>query len=316
VSAAAAVPAAAAAIGITLPDRLAESRFVVSRFDDFAAFAGALLAVFFALEADFGVFVARLAVRRDAVFVLFFAVLRAVVRRPAGFFAAFFFALAGFFRAVFFLATAILLCRLRRKPDHTIGSLSRDEADRVVIAPVPGGLEIRIQPLAGRRTWRWRVGILGAAVAVAALAGSIRLAGAWENGLRRGEFTDLPLPALVLLSLSVAGAAPLALAGLAALAFAEERILVSAEEIRVDTTAFERTQTVRIARSDLECWRETRLPLPPWWTWAVIRLAARSEGRLHPLAGAAGPKEKRLVGLALAKATGKPLIGDFGKRLD
>ncbi|HEX4440195.1 MAG TPA: hypothetical protein VH854_09000 [Thermoanaerobaculia bacterium] len=194
--------------------------------------------------------------------------------------------------------------------------MSRGEDDRVVIAPVAGGLEIRIQPLAGRRSWRWRVAILAALVAGAALAGSIRLAGAWENGLKRGEFSDLPLPALVLLSLSVVGAAPFALVGLAALAFAEERILVSSEEIRVDTTAWERTQTVRIARADLECWRETRLPLPPWWTWAVTRLAARAHGRLHPLAGAAGPKEKRRVGLALAKATGKPLIGDFGRRLD
>jgi hypothetical protein len=305
-----------------LPERFGDSRFVVSRFVGFAVFAvfavfaGALRAVFFALELDFfGAF----AVRRDAVLVLRFAALRAGARRPAGFFAAFFFfffALAGFFRAVFFLANAILLCRLRRKPNHTIRVLSRGGDDRVVIEPVPGGLEIRIQPLAGRRSWRWRVGILGALVASAALAGSIRLAGAWENGLKRGEFSDLPLPALVLLSLSIVGAAPFALAGLAALAFAEERILVSSEEIRVDTTAWERTQTLRIARADLECWRETRLPLPPWWTWAVTRLAARANGRLHPLAGAAGPKEKRRVGLALAKATGKPLIGDFGRRLD
>jgi hypothetical protein len=154
------------------------------------------------------------------------------------------------------------------------------------------------------------------AVAGAALAGSIRLAGAWENGLKRGDFSDLPLPILLLLSVSVVGSTPLALAGLAALAFAEERIVVSAEEIRVDTTAWERTRTVRIPMADLECWRETRLPLSPWWTWAVTRLAARAAGRLHPLAGAAGPKEKRRIGLALAHATGKPLVGDFGKRLD
>jgi hypothetical protein len=37
---------------------------------------------------------------------------------------------------------------------------------------------------------------------------------------------------------------------------------------------------------------------------------------MHPLAGAAGPKEKRRIGLALARATGKPLVGDFGRRLD
>ena len=158
--------------------------------------------------------------------------------------------------------------------------------------------------------------LAASAVAAAALVGSIRLAGAWENGLKRGEFSDLPLPILLVLSLSVVGSTPFALAGLAALAFAEERILVSPDEIRVDTTAWERTRTVRIPRSDLECWRETRLPLPPWWTWAVTRLAARASGRLHPLAGAAGPKDKRRIGLALARATGKPLLGDFGRRLD
>lgn len=175
---------------------------------------------------------------------------------------------------------------------------------------------MRLLPLAGRRSWRWRMALAAAVVAAAALAGSIRLAGAWENGLKRGEFSDLPLPILLLLSLSVVGSTPLALAGLAALAFAEERILVSPDEIRVDTTAWELTRTIRIPRSDLECWRETRLPLPPWWTWAVTRLAARASGRLHPLAGAAGPKEKRRIGLALARATGKPLVGDFGRRLD
>jgi hypothetical protein len=185
-----------------------------------------------------------------------------------------------------------------------------------VIAPTPGGLEIRILPLAGNRSWRWRMALAAAAVAAAALAGSIRLAGAWETGLKRGEFADLPLPILVLLSVSVAGSTPFALAGLAALAFAEERIVVSAEEIRVDSTAWERTRTVRIPRGELDCWRETRLPLPPWWTWAVTRLAARAGGRLHAVAGAAGPKEKRRIGLELARATGKPLVADFGKRLD
>jgi hypothetical protein len=194
--------------------------------------------------------------------------------------------------------------------------LSTIQADRVVIAPTPGGLEVRVLPLAGRRSWRWRIALAAAVVSGAALAASIRLAGAWENGLKKGEFSDLPLPVLLLLSASVVGSTPFALAGLAALAFGEERILVSAEEIRVDTTAWEKTRTVRIPRAALECWRETRMPLPPWWTWAVTRLAARAGGRLHAVAGAAGPKEKRRIGLALAQATGKPLIADFGRRLD
>ena len=185
-----------------------------------------------------------------------------------------------------------------------------------MITPTPGGVEIRISPLAGRRSWRWRMAAVGGAIAAAALVGSIRLAGAWESGLKRGEFTDLPLPLLVVLSLSIVVSAPLALGGLAALAFSEERILVSPEEVRIDSTAWERTRTVRLPRSDLECWRETSLPLRPWWTWTVKRLAARAGGRFHPLAGAVGPREKRRIGLALALATGKPLVADFGKRLD
>ncbi len=156
---------------------------------------------------------------------------------------------------------------------------------------------------------------VGAGVAAAALLGCFRLGQAWEAGLRRLDFGDLPLPLLVVLSLTLLVAAPLSLLGLAALAFAEESIEVDAERVTVTRTAFERTRIERIDRSQLECWRETYWPLPPWWTWAVKRLAARSRGRLHPLAAAAGPKEKRLIGEALAAATGRPLVDDFGRRL-
>jgi hypothetical protein len=156
---------------------------------------------------------------------------------------------------------------------------------------------------------------IAAAVAGAALLGSMRLSQAWDAGLRKGDFGDLPLSLLIALSLAVLACAPLALLGLAALAFAEESIEVDAEAVTVRTTAFERTRSVRIARSELECWRETLLPLPPWWTWAVQRLAARAGGRFYPVAGAAGPKEKRMIARALANATGKPLIGDFGRTI-
>lgn len=177
----------------------------------------------------------------------------------------------------------------------------------------PDGLVVEIRPLVRTRGGRVRLAALAAGVAGAALLGAARLAAAWETGLRRGEFGDLPLPILVLLSVAVGVAAPAALAGLAALAFAEERIEVGPDTIVFRRTAFERTSTVRIERSELECWRETYRPLPPWWTWAVRRLAARAGGRLHPLAGAASAKEKRAIGAALAKATGKPLIGASGR---
>jgi hypothetical protein len=156
---------------------------------------------------------------------------------------------------------------------------------------------------------------IGAAVAGAALLGSVRLGQAWDAGLKTGDFGDLPLSLLIALSLAVLICAPLALLGLAALAFAEESIEVDAEAVTVSTTAFERTRSARIARSELECWRETLWPLPPWWTWSVKRLAARAGGRLYPVAGAAGPGEKRMIARLLAEVTGKPLVGDFGRTI-
>lgn len=156
---------------------------------------------------------------------------------------------------------------------------------------------------------------VGLAVAGAALAGSYRLGQTWEAGFKRWDFGDFPLPLLIVLTLAVLVSTPLALVGLAALAFAEERIEVTGDEITVATTAFEKTRLRTIPLAELQCWRETFLPLPPWWTWAVKRLAAKTHGRLYALAGAAGPREKRAIAQALAQATGKALIGDFGRRL-
>lgn len=154
---------------------------------------------------------------------------------------------------------------------------------------------------------------VGLAVAGAALLGSARIGQTWEAGLKRWDFGDFPLPLLILLTVAVLVSTPLALVGLAALAFAEERIEVAPDEITVATTAFEKTRLRRIPLGSLECWRETYLPLAPWWTWAVKRLAARADGRLYPIAGAAGPREKRVIGEALALATGKALVSDSGR---
>jgi len=181
-------PPRAGALGAAFAFELA----LAPALDFFEVFFDVFLDVFFA------VFFAG---RPDGPLAARFAALRAAgrgVRRRADFFDAdFFFAFTGLFFVVFFLATAILLCR---RPDHTIGFLSRRHEERVVITATPAGLEIRILPLAGRRAWRWRMALAAGAVAAAALAGSIRLAGAWENGLRRGEFVDLPLPILLLCS--------------------------------------------------------------------------------------------------------------------
>lgn len=191
--------------------------------------------------------------------------------------------------------------------------LSREKGPRIAILPRAGGVTVLIPALAGDRSWRRRAAVVGLAVAVAAALGSLRLGRAWEAALRRGDFADLPLPLLVFLSLAVLVCAPLALVGLTALAFAEERIEAGRDEVTIRLTVFERTRSDRIPVSEIECWRETLWPLPPWWTWAVTRLAARSRGRWHPVAGAAGPKEKRAIGLALARATGRPLVRDFGR---
>jgi hypothetical protein len=239
----------------------------------------------------------------------------------AGFaaFFAFFVMVLGFFEvffAVFFvLATPCLLLARTAPgdPNHTIGQLEIGKGPRITITPRAGGLTVMIPPLAQDRGWRRRLAAIALAVAAAALLGAWRLGLAWNSGMRRGDFGDLPMPVLVFLSLAVLVSAPLALVGLTALAFAEERIEVGPEGVTIRTTAFEKTKTTVIASDALDCWRETYWPLSPWWTWAVKRLAASSGGHLHPIAGAAGPAEKRALGEALAAATGKPLVGDRGR---
>ena len=186
---------------------------------------------------------------------------------------------------------------------------------RVVIDAGSAGLRIEIRPLARTRGGRARLAAAAIVVLGAALYGTAHLAQAWESGLRKGAF-DLPLGILVALTLSVAVATPLALLGLSALAFAEETIAVGPEEVTIESATFEKTRVRRIPLIDLRCWRETYLPLAPWWTWAVKRLAATVEAdRLEPVAGAASPKDKRLIGIALARATKKPLVDDWGRAI-
>ena len=187
---------------------------------------------------------------------------------------------------------------------------------RVLILPRPGGLTIEIRPLVRSRPWRRRLTAGAAVVIAAALFGMARLVPLWEASLRRGAFTDLPLPLLVFLSLAVGITTPVTLVGLAALAFVEERVEVTPSEVTVSTTAFEKTRVLTLSRGELDCWRETYVPLSPWWSWSVKRLAAKSGGRSFPIAGGAGPKEKRAIGLALARATRRPLVADFGRIIE
>ncbi len=185
------------------------------------------------------------------------------------------------------------------------------EGERVQITALPSGLRVEIGPLVRRRRERLRLLAVAATLVAATVFGGARLVSAWDAGLRKADFSDLPLPALLALSVAVGVSAPFALLGLSALAFAEETIEVGPEEIRIETVVFETVRRKRLLRRDLDCWRETFLPLSPWWTWAVERLAARVDGRLYPLAGMAGPKEKRAIADALSRATAKPIVRDF-----
>ena len=191
---------------------------------------------------------------------------------------------------------------------------NRDE--RIRIDARPEGLTVEIRPFARTRRGRAWLGVCAVVVLAAALYGGAHLFETWEAGLRAGRFADLPLPVLIALTVTVAISTPLAFVGIAALAFAEETISVGRHEVTITTAAFEKTRVRRIARDDLRGWKETYVPLPPWWTWAVKRLAARTDGgRLEPVAGAAGPKDKRRIGIALARATGLPLVDDFGRSI-
>ena len=184
-----------------------------------------------------------------------------------------------------------------------------------MITPLPAGLRVEIKPLVRSRRQRRRLVFLASGLVLATLLAAARLASIWDAGLRRGNYSELSLPVLIALSAAVSISTPLVLLGLAALAFAEETVEVGPGEIVIRTAAFEALKVRRIEREALECWRETLLPLPPWWTWAVARLAVRASGRLHPIAAMAGPREKRRIGAALARATGKPFVNDFGREL-
>ena len=275
--------------------------------------AAALTAAFFA--GDFGAALRAAGLRATAFFAALAGAFFAGFRAFWDFFVVFLAFFEVFVAVFFFFATPCLLLAPTSPgdPNHTIGELEIGKGPRIAITPRAGGLTVTIPPLVQDRGWRRRLAAIALAVAATALLGAWRLGLAWDSGMRRGDFGDLPMPVLVFLSLAVLVSAPLALVGLAALAFAEERIDVAPEGVTIRTTAFEKTRTAVIAADEPDGWRETYWPLSPWWTWAVKRLAARSRGRLYPIAGAASPAEKRAIGLALAAATGKPLVGDRGR---
>lgn len=184
----------------------------------------------------------------------------------------------------------------------------------MAVSSGPGATRVEIRPLVRGPRAALALSAVAATVLGAALFGGSRLVDVWESGLRAGAFSELPLPLLLLLTATIALSTPFALLGLAVLSFSEEEVLVERDFVTVARTSFERTHVTRIPREEIDGWRETWRPLSPWWTWTVTRLAAvRRGGRLLALAPMVGPKEKRRIGLALARATGLPLRDPLGR---
>jgi len=77
--------------------------------------------------------------------------------------------------------------------------LSNRDEPRVVVRAGPDGLQIEIRPFVRTRGGRVRLLAAGCVLLAAALFGASRLAQAWETGLKKGEFGDIPLPVLILL---------------------------------------------------------------------------------------------------------------------
>lgn len=153
-----------------------------------------------------------------------------------------------------------------------------DPGKRVVVTAEPGFLRVEIRPLVRTSGARLRLAVAAAVLLGSTLFGAARVGETWEIALKRGDFGDLPLPLLVALTIAVGIFTPLAFVGLAALSFAEETVEVGSDLVTITTTTFEKTRVRRIPLAEIECWRETFLPLSPWWTWAVERLAARRGG--------------------------------------
>jgi len=134
---------------------------------------------------------------------------------------------------------------------------------RVVVSAEPGSVRLEIRPLVRTRRGRRRLTLAAIVLLGSVLFGAARLGQLWETGLKKGDFSDFPLPLLAGLTVAVGLFAPLAFVGLAALAFSEETVIVRADAVTITTTTFERTRVRTIPLEEVECWRETYLPLAP-----------------------------------------------------
>lgn len=124
------------------------------------------------------------------------------------------------------------------------------------------------------------------------LAALLRLSSLWHQATRGG---GAALPPLLLagLTLAVFVGAPLATVGLLSLLFTEETLDLSAEELRQELTVFGRSRRRRLARQPPLELRWTSRPIPPWWTWTFVRLAAVSGEEKCGLGATLGVAGKR-----------------------
>jgi hypothetical protein len=185
---------------------------------------------------------------------------------------------------------------------------SVNPSDRFRLQATPLGYQIAIDPLIRQPRWRRAAVILGVAGLAALLFAARRIMESWEHLLR--GVADVPLGWLAFLTLACFASVPATAVGMIRLLWTEEFLTILGDRVRreVATTGSTSVEEWEIER--LDCWRRTLLPLRPWWTWTVVRLAARVDGKLCPVGVATRDKEKKYLAELLARQTGRPIITD------
>jgi hypothetical protein len=172
------------------------------------------------------------------------------------------------------------------------------EPSRLRLAASRSGVRVEISPPVSRRGPRRRLLFAGGGLAVGALPAFLRLSAEWHATAR--GVSGLPVTALLLLTACVALAFPLAGLGLLSLLFAEETIELDERELRQEIALFGRDRRSSLPRPlSIEL---TRRPVPPWWTWTFLRLAARHGRRRLGLGATLGTSEKRQLKEVLRRA--------------
>jgi hypothetical protein len=172
---------------------------------------------------------------------------------------------------------------------------------RIQVRTGPEGVRVEISPPVSSARFRRRA-VAGAALfAAGTVAALLRLSSQWQQAARGGGSGLSPL-LLAGLTLAVLAGAPTAAVGLLSLLFTEETIELDSEEIRQELAVFARSRRRRLPRGPGLEFRWTSRPIPPWWTWTFVRLAAVSEGKRLGLGATLGVGEKRRLSEILRAA--------------